>query len=311
MVPTFRFVVAVCALLWPLLTVQGAPTVVRGTRVSIDAPPGFELAQDFAGFVNRAEPASIMVTEMPIPLDQLMAGFSAEAISSRGMTLMHRGAVVIDGRKAVLLSLRQHHGASPFLKWVACFGSDTGSVMLMATFPESLPATSGERLKAAILGAKWTTGEKPVGVFQGLKFELQRSADIQPLQQIQGMVVLGRSGEFGTPGTTKPVMIAGALPGPTVTTANWAAASKGFVLQSNRLLNVVFQKEARVRIAGFDALEIEGTAQARQSGAPLVFYQAWIPHASGNLVIYGEVGVNDKAIYLPRFRGVANTLTFK
>jgi hypothetical protein len=290
---------------------NAVPTLVRGTRVSIDAPLGFEVAQEFPGFAKKDESASLMVTEMPIPVEKLMEGFNVEKLSSRGLILLDKRVVSIDGRKADLISLRQYYGSAPFVKWIASFGAEKSSVMLMASFPEPIATTTGEHLKAAILGAKWSAGDKEVGIFQGLNFELQRSADILPLKQVSGMVLLGRAGELGTSSSTKPVMIVGNVQGPQISAINSSATSKQFILQANRLLNVMFQQESRIKIAGFDAFEIEGMALARTSGAPLAFYQVLIPRATGNLMIYGEVGLNEKQTYFPRFKAVANTLTIK
>lgn len=91
-------------LLLLLLTPHGAaarqgrtterPSRVAGTRVSLVPPAGFVPARRFPGYALEAEGASIMVTELPAPLDKVLPGFSdPEQLKARALTLLSKESV--------------------------------------------------------------------------------------------------------------------------------------------------------------------------------------------------------------------------
>jgi len=250
--------------------------VVPGTRVRIEAPSGFETAQDFSGLINKDEISSLMIHEVPTSPENLASGFEKEKLASRGLILIGHTQGTISGKKAELFQVKQYYGTTPFLKWVAIFGVEQSAVMLMASFPEAIAATTGEKLRRAILAASWDPS-LGVGLFQGLGFELTGSGTLQPQQRIGNVVLIGRNGEFGTPGSSKPVMIAGTAPATHISPSNAFIESKHFVLQSNRLLDVKFLQERKIKVAGMDAYEIEGVATNKSDGVQIAFYQALIP----------------------------------
>ena len=76
---------------------------VPGTKVRLEPPIGFSLADRFPGFQCAELGASIMVTEMPAPGKELMKGMTKAGLASRGMTLISSKTESLNGREALLL----------------------------------------------------------------------------------------------------------------------------------------------------------------------------------------------------------------
>src|SRR5688572_14007401 len=152
-------------LLLLLLTPHGAaarqgrtterPSRVAGTRVSLVPPAGFVPARRFPGYALEAEGASIMVTELPAPLDKFLPGFSdPELLKARALTLLSKESVARAGRApAVLLSLRQTAAGAERLKWVLLIGDEAGTAMVTADFPAAEAGRLAAPLRRSVLTA--------------------------------------------------------------------------------------------------------------------------------------------------------------
>lgn len=66
----------------------GAAVRVPGTKVSLDPPKSFSVAEQFPGFGRPDLRASIMVTEIPGPSMEVQKGMTKEPLATKGMTLI-------------------------------------------------------------------------------------------------------------------------------------------------------------------------------------------------------------------------------
>jgi hypothetical protein len=63
---------------------------VPGTKCSLIPPSGFVAITNFSGFQSSETGASIMINELPAPYQQLVDGFTAEALKTHGMILISK-----------------------------------------------------------------------------------------------------------------------------------------------------------------------------------------------------------------------------
>src|SRR6202008_798405 len=94
------------------------PTRVAGTRVTLDPPKSFSVAQQFPGFGRQEIGASIMVTEIPDSVGNVRKGMTKEALASKGMTLIESRTKEIGGKEALLLKVAQTVSGTEFLKLI-------------------------------------------------------------------------------------------------------------------------------------------------------------------------------------------------
>ena len=72
---------------------------IAGTKVALEPPPGFTAETQFPGFRNVETGATIMVTEIPGPIDRLRAGLTKSGLAGRGMTLHESSETKLGGMR--------------------------------------------------------------------------------------------------------------------------------------------------------------------------------------------------------------------
>ena len=181
---------------------------VPGTRVSLEPPQGFTLAQRFPGFERSDPQFSIMVTEMPsAPVAHVMTGMSKEEFARRGMTLISSERQKIEGRDALLLQLAQDAAGTTFLKWMLITGDPNNSVLIVGTFPKSADAAIGHAIRTAVLTASWSPGGAGINL-DGLSFRVTPTATLKLARRMGNMLLLTESG--GTAGPMDTIYVVGA-----------------------------------------------------------------------------------------------------
>ena len=81
---------------------------VKGTKVSLIPPSGFEISTSFAGFQKNELNASIMVIEMPGPFSEVSKGFTPEGFASQSVIIDTIVTYTINGLPGVLASGQQN-----------------------------------------------------------------------------------------------------------------------------------------------------------------------------------------------------------
>ena len=109
---------------------------VPGTKCSLIPPSGFVSATTFSGFQNTEAGASIMINELPAPYQQLVDGFTTEALKTRGMTLISKETIDLNDSKATLFKVMQPANGTTYLKHMLVFGDTEHTVLVNGIYPE-------------------------------------------------------------------------------------------------------------------------------------------------------------------------------
>ena len=105
--------------------------VVKGTRVAMIPPQGFQQGDNYKGFANPEDPTTgIMVMEIPGPIEEVSTGFTEDLMAKRGMKLISKMKTRVAGRDGFLLEIEQEAQGSVFYKMLLVYGHDKGSVMV-------------------------------------------------------------------------------------------------------------------------------------------------------------------------------------
>jgi hypothetical protein len=184
------------------------PVRIRGTRVWLEAPPGFAASPDFPGIGRDEDLSSVLVTELPLPLERARASFTREALAERGVELHRSVEVDVDGRRGSLLHATQRAAGTTFRKWLLLFGEGGASVLVTATTPLDLESVHGEALVTVLRRARWEPASEVAGD-RGLRFQVRGSAPFEVVTTAPNAVVLADPDHDGTGGEVPPLIAVG------------------------------------------------------------------------------------------------------
>lgn len=166
-------------------------------------PSGFVAATKFSGFQNEEKGASIMVTELPPPYQQIADGFTAEALKMNGMTLVSRNTVDFNNSKATLIKVTQSANGTTFIKQMLLFGTGRETVMINGIYPEASKSME-EKIRQSLFSTVYNADQNldPAGAapftvnVEGTRFK--------PARLVTGSLLYSVDGEIPT---EKPTII--------------------------------------------------------------------------------------------------------
>jgi hypothetical protein len=297
------------ALLFILAPVADAGAVrVPGTRVSLEPPAGFEPADRFPGFQRPDTASSIMVTEIPGPYEKVRGGMSGQGLASRGMTLLHSEPAAVPGAaEGLLVHVHQQAADTLFAKWMVVCGDGSASVLVTATFPESLAEALEAPLRRAVLSTVLAR-EGPADTFEGLPFRVDPGPGLRIASRMGNMLSLAPDGASAplAPGVPRCFV------GLSVDEADLTDLRAFAEDRARRTVTVRGVRVLRGRprhIDGLEAWELEADATHSESGLPLRLYQVVLSEGRHHVLILGMVEASRAADYVPAFRHVAESFT--
>jgi len=132
---------------------------VIGTKCSIIPPKDFVFSSSFSGFLHEEMGASIMVSELPIPYQSLVNGFTAAELKKRGMILKSKKTIDFQQSKATFYMLTQQVNDRVFVKQMLLFGAGKVSVMVNGIYPEEFKSIEPQ-IKKALLSTRYNPKQK-------------------------------------------------------------------------------------------------------------------------------------------------------
>jgi len=282
------------------------PVRVPGTDVSLEPPPGFSLSESYPGFQNAEQKASIMVTQMPAPVAEVMKAMNKEALATRGMTLLSSNPETVGGREALLLHVSQTAGGAEFLKWMLVTGNPKTSVMVVGTFPKGSGEAVGAAIRKSVLTAVMGAAEAS-DPFEGLLFRITPTQGLKIANRVSNMLILTETGKSGTLGPAEPVYIVGSSISPSVI-GELKAFSEARARKTEQIQDLANLSGREIKLGGLAAYELLADAKDVKSGTPVRLYQVIAPSdAGGYFIVQGLVGMDRAAVVVPEFRRVTES----
>jgi hypothetical protein len=277
-----------------------AAASIPGTHVELQPPEGFAPSQRFTGFEHPAQGASIVVTEMPSGYAELRAAFTREGLASHGMQLIDAQDVTVAGAHAHLAYVSQHAAGIEFRKWMLLAPRGGESVLVVGTFPRTVPAAFGEAVRRAVLSTSLKTSG-PLSPTVNLPFHVDAGSQLKVAQRMGHMLLLNRSGRLAQTSAEEPVYLVGpSLGGGAIDNLQRFAEQRAH--QTAEISGLRRLQGRSLNVDGLDAYEIVADASDRRSGLPLRFYQVIAPDTGGYFIFQGLVGSNIAPEYLAEFR---------
>lgn len=284
-------------------------TTVRGTRISLIKPEGFTEAKNFPGFQQTDTGASIVVTEMPAPYSQIASTFNTKKLKNRGMTLLRRQNFTIDGYEGQLLQVTQVAHFTTFTKWIAVFGDETETVMLVASLPQEMENTLSKPLRDSLISAKWQKN-KVLDPKADLNFAIDTTPGLKFTQRVQNMLLYTKSGVIPAKSPEEPFFIVGPAFSKIEVTDQKQFAEKR-IAQTAEIKNLSIDISNEIKINGLSGYEIVARAVDVQTNMPLVVYQVMLFEGQTYYIMQGIVGSGLKTEYLDDFHKMARSFRLK
>lgn len=171
---------ALCVLL-SALAMKGAtaaPVAVPGTKVALEPPPGFTLADRFPGFQRADVNASIVVSEMPAPVAEIQQSMHKENLAKRNIVLLESHMITHAGADALLVKVSQQALGDTYLKWMLVTGDAQTTTLVVGTFRSDTETELSAPLRQAVLSTTLDAA-RPQDHFEGLLFRIEPSAKLK------------------------------------------------------------------------------------------------------------------------------------
>lgn len=285
-----------------------ADDVVRipGTRISLEAPPGFSPATEFQGFEKRDQGASIQVTEIGVPFASYRETFSREALSGRSLYLAESGRWSIDGLDGLLLRVSDAADSRAFEAWILVFGDGGQSTLIVGTYPREYATHLGPAIRRSVL----TATRDPVveiGTFEGLPFEVEETRTIKIATRMSDAVILTPGGVPGRVNPGDAFLVARTISGP-FDFGNFESASQEHLEKTGLISDLTHVRGNLTSVDGMTGYELTADARDARDGTPLVVYQLIVGEGQRQFQILGLVGESQASKFLPEFETVARSL---
>ena len=150
------------------LIAQPAPSIPRqrtdahmpvaGMSLSIVPPPGFAVATEFTGYVQRASRATLLISELGGTVQANLSKFSRESLLSRGMFVQKEETFMNGLVPARFVEAEQFAHGTKHIKYIYLFGDAEHCFLITASFPKDV-SDLGPLIRPAMLSALPVAGE--------------------------------------------------------------------------------------------------------------------------------------------------------
>jgi hypothetical protein len=253
--------------------------------------------------------ASIMITEMDGPYSKVTAGFDGPQWQSRGMRLLQKEALTIDGWTGMLLRIEQDAYGNTFAKWLLVFGDERQTIMITATYPKELDQELGARLRNTVIGAKFDANRQ-VDPFADLPFSIGAARNLKFAKRMGNMLIFTRDGVMPMESPEDPFFVLGyALSD--VNVGDQKKFAEDRLAQTALISDAQMLTNEPITIDGLGGSEIEATARHTKSGTSLLVYQVILFDGETYILMQGRSGATTRSEYLPAFKTLAKSFRRK
>ncbi len=300
------------AMLWAALFAAhvaaqvSAPVRISGTQVSLTPPPGFSASTRFSGFESVETQASIMVTELPGPFDEVKKMLVPEQLAKQRMTLLSRSDEQINQGHAILAHIVQRYAGDDFLKWMLIAGNESKTRLIVATFPKESEATLKDALRQSVLTAAWVNDS--IDPFDGLNYRIKAAGTLKLAGRLSNLLMFTESGLQRIAGPEEGLFVFGASIADR-DLSNLKKFAEDRTMLTARMKDIEIKSSMPTSIAGLKAHEIVASAKDDATAKPMLLYQTLIADDKTYYIAQGMVTAERGNAMLPHFRATANSFT--
>lgn len=278
---------------------------VPGTKCSMIPPVGFVASTTFGGFQNAEIGASIMINELPTSYQTLVDGFTAEALKSRGMTLIKKETIDFNGSKATLFNVTQSANGTTYIKQMLVFGDTKVTVLVNGIYPEASKDIDAQ-IKDALFSTVYniSQSENPL---EAATFTIDtKDTDFKLIKYMSGTLLYSTDGKIPT---EKPILMVGNSIAK-VSSQNQKKYSEERLKKLPNGEQNTIEEIKEITIDNLKGYEIIAKGKTKDNEKELV-YQVMLFNENGDYYIIVGQTKEDFEIYLDIFRKISKTFKRK
>ena len=283
---------------------------VPGTKVRLVPPTSLKPSERFPGFWDEETSSSIVITEMPAPYSEIANGFTKEALATKGMSLLSKKEISLNGRPGILLHVGQEARSIAFLKWMVITGNEKETVLVTATFPEEMKAQLSSAMEQSALSVQWDA-EAKVDPLAGLNFSFNDDPSLRFARRISNGVMLTKDGALSGKPNNDPFFIIG----PSISQVQISDVGRFAerqLMQNEKATGIIIKKQSDVTIAGLSGREIVAEARWKDlPDAPMIIYQVLLLDGENYFIMQGFAPREEQEKYLAVFTRIAQSFRKK
>jgi hypothetical protein len=271
--------------------------------VQLARPTLLSEAKEWRGFGNESLRASVLILRLPQGFEQLAQGFTAEHMQPRGMKLLGKQPLQIDGQRAVLIHFTQSAAGTDWEKWALALGDATHTVLITATFPVEHRKRLSPLLEATLRSARLDP-EFPQGRPAQPAFQLGETRKLKAVPDTGLGLAYTEDGLLVANRPESPLFVAAPSLGP-VRVADPRTYAEEKLRQTAKTTGITIQSHEAITVDGLSGFETLAEGKDEASGTPLALYQVLLFDGDRYVVMVGLVGAARRDDYLPEFRALA------
>jgi len=283
---------------------QTARKVIAGTKYSMIPPDGFVAAVNFSGFQHNETGSSIMVSEIPTNFKTLADGFTADNLKAKGMLLIDKKEIDLNGSKAYYLTVKQKAGDRTYLKQILLCGDANRAAIINGIYPEESGHLEAD-IKKSLLSISYNVqqSENPLDAatfkvdVSGTPFQFTKFLSGALLYTVEGKIPSTKPGFTVAPSHSE------------IAVADQKQYSLNRLKQFPRGETVEVKETNPIEIDGLKGYEIIGQGKS-EKGQPELVYVFMIYKDKGYYIFYGA-STEDFEKYTKLFRNIAKTFKRK
>lgn len=306
---TMMKILTQCALLLSCVfsAYADAAAPVKGTRVTLEPPVGFTVADRFPGYMSEETGASLMVTELPAPFAVASQGFNAAGFKTKGMTLLTEEKLKFGELQGGLYSASQAAQGVEFLKWMAIFGDASTTYIVTAAFPKAHAEELSEKLKAAVRSAK--AGGAAADPMDAVTFRVKPAGTMKLAKVIANMLLFTDNGIFPARGVENPLFVAAASITQAMPIPDQRLFAEARLRQVQALKEIKPKETIPFEASGLKGFESTADALDAGTGEKAVLYQAILYDGNGYYLMQGIASDASRDAMVPVFKEMARSFT--
>ena len=246
-----------------------------------------------------------MINELPAPYQSLVDGLTADALKTKGMTLVSKQEIDFNGSRATLINITQPANGTTYIKQMLVFGDTKGTVLVNGIYPETskdIKAKIEEALLSTVYNA--AQDDDPAGA---ATFSIDvNGTDLKLIKYMSGSLLYSVDGKIPT---DKPTLIVGnSLAKIPAQNQKKYAEQRLKKLPVGELLSIREIKE--IRVDNLEGYEIVANGKSKD-GKPELIYQVMLFNDRGDYYIILGQAQEDFQHNLTTFKKVAKTFKRK
>lgn len=302
--------VLLLALTWCAVASAIAPPVtLRDFPLEISLPPGFSGMGDGKTFRHDKLNGVLEVSKLDAAYADVIKVFSAEELSARGMRLLSKDNVTVNGRAALLMNVGENAADASLFRWTLILGDYQETYLISGTYTKADETQLSAPLRDALLSTRWVKREE-ADPFVNFRFAVTPSPKLTFAKELDTLLAFTRDGVFPLVGPGDPLMVVGYEVNEEKIVDQRAFAEAA--LQETPHCTAVKPKETNaVTLGGLQGFESTATATHADSGTPVEVYQCFLFYEGFHFYILGVVDKPRAAEFLPEFKASARTFKLK